>query len=162
MAVAAMLREAVTHPQGIDPHALALLRTFADRDDLYARVHIQVQDLLTTTGLVGRGRAVSRVTAPRQFPADRAARRHVLRGHTSDVWTVEFSPDGTLLATGSADMTARLWDPATGDHIRTLTGHKASVGGVAFSPDGTECSPPPATTRQPGCGIPPPATTSAP
>ena len=34
------------------------------------------------------------------------------------------------------DRTARLWDPATGDCLRTLTGHTAVVYGVAFSPDG--------------------------
>jgi len=30
----------------------------------------------------------------------------------------------------------RLWDPASGAHLRTLTGHKDSVNAVAFSPDG--------------------------
>ena len=34
------------------------------------------------------------------------------------------------------DGTARLWDPATGGHLRTLTGHTGWVHGVAFSPDG--------------------------
>ena len=47
-----------------------------------------------------------------------------------------FSPDGRLLATASRDDTARLWDPATGEHLRTLTGHTDGVWGVAFSPDG--------------------------
>ena len=32
--------------------------------------------------------------------------------------------------------TARLWNPATGEHLRTLTGHTNTVEGVAFSPDG--------------------------
>ena len=32
--------------------------------------------------------------------------------------------------------TVRLWDPATGNEVRTLRGHTGRVAGVAFSPDG--------------------------
>jgi hypothetical protein len=35
-----------------------------------------------------------------------------------------------------AGILERLWDPATGQHLRTLTGHGGGVRAVAFSPDG--------------------------
>ncbi|MFD9563810.1 WD40 repeat domain-containing protein, partial [Streptomyces sp. NPDC059994] len=62
---------------------------------------------------------------------------HTLTGHTANVSSVSFSPDGTTLATGSRDGTARLWDVSTGRPLHTLTGHTANVSSVSFSPDGT-------------------------
>ena len=46
--------------------------------------------------------------------------------------------DGRRLLTGSWDKTARLWDVATGQEVRTLTGHRDSVWGVALSADGRQ------------------------
>jgi hypothetical protein len=48
---------------------------------------------------------------------------------------VDFSVDGSLMATASADQSAKLWDPATGEEIETLH-HLKDVNSVAFSPDG--------------------------
>ena len=33
----------------------------------------------------------------------------ILRGHTSTVWSMSFSPDGNYIASGSDDRTVRIW-----------------------------------------------------
>lgn len=58
------------------------------------------------------------------------------RGHTSRVWSVAFSPNGQLLASGSKDQTTRLWDFQRGQCLRTLKGYTNWVQCIAFSPDG--------------------------
>jgi WD40 repeat protein len=50
------------------------------------------------------------------------------------VIALRFSADGKLLASGSNDRTARIWDWATRSVRQTLA-HPDVVGGVAFSPD---------------------------
>jgi WD40 repeat protein len=59
-----------------------------------------------------------------------------LEGHTSGVYFVIFSPDGSLLATASDDQTVRIWDVNTGECLKILTGHSNRVWSVKFSPDG--------------------------
>lgn len=60
----------------------------------------------------------------------------MLVGHTRPASCIAISPDGTICATGSADLTIRLWDVATGQTQRILEGHQKQVQGLAFSPDG--------------------------
>ena len=52
------------------------------------------------------------------------------------VWSVSFSPDGGLVASGSSDGTIKLWDVASGQEVATLEGHTDWVQSVSFSPDG--------------------------
>ena len=48
-----------------------------------------------------------------------------------------FSPDGTRIVTASDDITARIWDAATGNELTVLRGHEDPVLSAGFSPDGT-------------------------
>ena len=48
------------------------------------------------------------------------SRLAVLTGHTAGVNAIAFSPNGTQVATGSDDKSARLWDVGTGQSLATL------------------------------------------
>jgi len=60
-----------------------------------------------------------------------------IEGHSNLVLSVAWSPDGSTLASGSADTTIRLWDASSGTLLRVLEGHSDPVLGVAWSPDGS-------------------------
>ena len=58
-------------------------------------------------------------------------------GHQGALWTVDVDPSTTLLATGAADNTVRLWDIRTGKCIKVWDFNTA-VKRVEFSEDGTQ------------------------
>jgi WD40 repeat protein len=62
---------------------------------------------------------------------------HVISGHSGRLWTVDFNPGGTLLATAGDDLVVRLWDVRTGEHLHTLSGHARRIWSVAFDPGGS-------------------------
>lgn len=59
-----------------------------------------------------------------------------LRERSFVVLSLAFSPDGTVLATGSREDTVRLWNVESGKENVTLRGHSYRVQDVAFSPNG--------------------------
>ena len=65
----------------------------------------------------------------------------VLEGHTDEVWHLQFSHSGRMLASASRDRTAIVWDTSPGAGGRgfgvrhTLRGHEQALTYVSWSPD---------------------------
>jgi WD40 repeat protein/predicted amidohydrolase len=57
-------------------------------------------------------------------------------GHSGEINSVAWAPDGRRLASASYDNTVRLWDASTGRELARLEGHDDSVLDVAWAPDG--------------------------
>ena len=61
---------------------------------------------------------------------------HVFEGHESAVQAVAFSAPRSLIASGSADRTVRLWNAETFEPGPVLRGHQDFVTALAFAADG--------------------------
>jgi WD40 repeat protein len=60
--------------------------------------------------------------------------RRILEGHSREAWTVAFSRDGRILASGADDAMIKLWDVATGERLAAEAAHTQTVSSLAFSP----------------------------
>ena len=59
--------------------------------------------------------------------------KHVLQGHSHQIWHLAYSPDGRQLASASED-SIRIWDPVTGQQLFLLPSDRRSR--LSFSSDG--------------------------
>jgi len=60
-----------------------------------------------------------------------------VKGHTSFVLSIAYSPNGRRIISGSSDKTIRIWDAENGAAIgNPVKGHTGNVNCVAYSPDG--------------------------
>ena len=60
----------------------------------------------------------------------------VLEGFNKSIYSVAYSPDDSILVTGSEDAIARIWDSKNGKLLHVLKGHDDVIEAVAFSPGG--------------------------
>lgn len=60
----------------------------------------------------------------------------ICRGHTKCIECVEFSPDGTRLASVSTDGTLRVWDATSGKCLRAMALKLGGLHWATFAPDG--------------------------
>lgn len=55
-----------------------------------------------------------------------------IQGHRGEAWTLAFSPDGKMLASGGDDHVIRLWDLDSQKELGALSGHDQTVTSLAF------------------------------
>ena len=57
-------------------------------------------------------------------------------GHSNTIEDVQWSPNGTRIASASKDGTVQVWDATTGGNPYTYTGHTGLVWALAWSANG--------------------------
>jgi len=106
------------------------------------KIRMRGQKLVSNA--VGRVRdssvAVTRVLRPDSDNVEWTV-TNCLSGHSDGIWDIavctwesESKGDEAIIASASADRTARIWNVESGREVMTLVGHKGSVNSVSFHP----------------------------
>jgi WD40 repeat protein len=99
---------------------------------LFAPSGTFISDLGSKTTLV------SHVKQSSWSPGDWDTLLFTLEGHLAEVTAVQFSPDGSKLASASYDDKVMVWDLSTGVRLHTLEAGFANFTALQFSPDGSK------------------------
>ena len=62
--------------------------------------------------------------------------RHQVQAHSERIWSLDVSPDGQRVATGSSDTRVKTWDPDSGQLLLTHADYSDAIYHVRFSPNG--------------------------
>ena len=68
--------------------------------------------------------------------AENGSKELVLKGHSLEVNSAVFSPDGNYVLSGSYDNTTRIWNSISGNQERILGEHSDNILSVDWSADG--------------------------
>ncbi|MGK0217391.1 MAG: WD40 repeat protein [Planctomycetota bacterium] len=85
---------------------------------------------------LGSARRLRKVFAADLWNGSTGEHQAQLTGHSDRITALALSADGTLAATGSEDLTVRIWDARDGTLIRPLGNLRATVGALAFDATG--------------------------
>jgi len=126
---------AADHAAAVANEKLADLLTEQGRQELLAGRHARAAVYLSQAQAHSRDPGVALRSLLAEAMRSIDAQRSSLEGHTAELTSAAFSPDGRRIVTASRDATAKVWDAATGTIVATLSGHGARVDSVSFGPD---------------------------
>jgi len=113
-------------------------------DYLLGLVHLERADAQAAVQMLskaveadgGRTEIASALALAKSMCEPAAQLPRTFEGHTNEVASVSWSPDGRCALSGSWDQTLRLWEVSSGKCLRTFAGHSYYANSVSWSPDG--------------------------
>ncbi|MEH1923091.1 NB-ARC domain-containing protein [Nostoc sp.] len=111
------------------------IQAFYDYQDWLNCAALSPNGQILACGNIGNVNSIIRLWQVNQLSNFSQVPDKILQGHTDSIWSIDFSPDSKILASGSSDRTVKLWDCQTGQCLFTFVGHTGAVLSVAFSPN---------------------------
>jgi WD40 repeat protein len=59
----------------------------------------------------------------------------IQKGHSGIIYSIAFSKNGSIIASGGEDKTIKLWDVKSGKLIKTFSANSCTIYSIAFSPN---------------------------